>query len=184
MKEIRLHGRGGQGVVTGAEIIVHGAIAKDKFASCFPFFGFEKKGGPVAAFVRLDDQKIRPKSMIYYPDCVVVVDPTIMNSVDIFEGLKPEPDGWAIINCETPDRLKLPSKVKKLGWLDANALSVEIFGKMMPNTIMLGAFAKLTGWVDVDFIADKASELWGSINRQAVLRGAEMVTYVDRQGGA
>ena len=181
MKEIRLHGRGGQGVVTGAEIIVHGAIEQDKFASCFPFFGFEKKGGPVAAFVRIDDQKIRPKSMIYNPDCVVVVDPTIMNSVNVFEGLKAEPEGWAIINCESPSQVNLAPEVKKFGWLNAHEISIEIFGKPLPNTVMLGAFAKLTGWVEVDFVAQKASELWGPKNIEAVKRGAEAAQLIERK---
>ena len=180
MKEIRLHGRGGQGVVTGAEIIVHGAIEKDKYASCFPFFGFEKKGGPVAAFVRIDDQKIRPKSMIYHPDCVVVVDPTIMNSVNVFEGLKAEPEGWAIINCESPDQVVLAPEVRKFGWLNANEISIDIFGKPLPNTVMLGAFAELTAWVDVDFVARKASELWGEKNTEAVRRGAEAARLIER----
>ena len=167
-------------MVTGAEIIVHGAIERNKFASCFPFFGFEKKGGPVAAFVRIDERKIRPKSMIYHPDCVVVVDPTIMNSVDVFEGLKAEPEGWAIINCESPGQIKPPEAVKQFGWLDANKISLDIFGKILPNTVMLGAFAKLTGWVDVDFVAQKAAELWGQKNIEAVRRGAEAATLINR----
>jgi pyruvate ferredoxin oxidoreductase gamma subunit/phenylglyoxylate dehydrogenase gamma subunit len=180
VKEIRLHGRGGQGVVTGAEIIVHGAIEKGLFASCFPFFGFEKKGGPVAAFVRIDDQKIRPKSMIYHPDCVVAVDPTIMNSVNVFEGLKAEPEGWAIINCEAPDKVALPPEVRQFGWLNANEISLDIFGKMLPNTVMLGAFAKLTGWVEVDFVARKAADLWGEKNIEAVKAGAEAAGLINR----
>ena len=167
-------------MVTGAEIIVHGAIEKGLYASCFPFFGFEKKGGPVAAFVRIDDQKIRPKSMIYHPDCVLVVDPTIMNSVNVFEGLKAEPEGWAIINCESAEAVSPPPEVKKFGWLNANEISLEVFGKILPNTVMLGAFAQLTGWVDVDFVARKASELWGDKNTLAVKRGAEAARLITR----
>lgn len=176
MKEIRLHGRGGQGVVTSAELIVRGAIENGKFASCFPFFGFEKKGGPVAAFVRISDEKIRPKCEIYNPDCIIVVDPTIAASVNVYDGLRP--DAVGLFNCEDPANMKIPASLKEYGWLDATGISMGIFGRPLPNTVMLGAFAKVTGWVDAKVLAEMAAGLWGPKNADAVLKGGEAVKHV------
>lgn len=176
MKEIRLHGRGGQGVVSSAELIVHAAIENGKFASCFPFFGFEKKGGPVAAFVRISEEKIRPKCEVYTPDCIIVVDPTIANSVNVFDGLKP--GGLAFLNCEAPSAIGFPPGLKEYGWLDATAISMEIFGRALPNTVMLGAFAAVSSWVDTDTLSRLATELWGPKNADAVRLGSESVNLV------
>ncbi len=176
MKELRLHGRGGQGVVTGAEIIVHGAVEKGFLASSFPFFGFEKKGGPVEAYVRVSEEKIRQKCSVYTPDYVVVIDPTLMASVDVFAGLKP--DGTIIFNCESPSQLSIPDSVSHYCWLDANQIALEMFGRLLPNTAMLGAFAAVSGWLDVEVAATLAAEHWGEKNADAVRRGAAAVITV------
>ncbi len=176
MKELRLHGRGGQGVVTSAEIIVHAAVEKGFIASCFPFFGFEKKGGPVEAYVRVSEEKIRQKSSVYHPDFVVVIDPTLLPSIDVFAGLKPE--GTILFNCESPPDIKVPENIRHFAWLDANRIALDMFGRLLPNTVMLGAFAKFSGWVDVEAVARLAVEHWGEKNAEAVHRGAEAVQQV------
>lgn len=176
MKELRLHGRGGQGVVTSAEIIVHAAVEKGFIASCFPFFGFEKKGGPVEAYVRVSKEKIRQKSSVYHPDFVVVIAPTLLPSIDVFAGLKPQ--GSILFNCESPSDVHIPETIQHFGWLDASKISLEMFGRLLPNTIMLGAFAQFSGWVDVEVVAQFAAKHWGEKNAVAVRRGAEAVQQV------
>ena len=172
MKEIRLHGRGGQGIVTSAEVIVYAASEAGLFAACFPYFGFEKKGGPVAAFVRIDDRKIREKCQIYEPDCVLIVDPTLVTpQATVFDGLKNE--GVVVMNCADPKAYSFPKNAAQIGVVDANAISQEIMGRILPNTVMLGAFAKITGWVDKDRLAGRTAEIWGEKNSQAVLAGYE-----------
>jgi 2-oxoacid:acceptor oxidoreductase gamma subunit (pyruvate/2-ketoisovalerate family) len=172
LKEIRLHGRGGQGIVTSAEVIVYAASEDNLFAACFPYFGFEKKGGPVAAFVRIDESKIREKCQIYEPDCVVIVDPTVVTVAStVFDGLKE--NGIVVMNCSDPASYSFPRSASKVGAVDANAISREVLGRVLPNTVMLGAFAKVTGWVDKDKLAARTAEIWGEKNKQAVLRGYE-----------
>jgi 2-oxoacid:acceptor oxidoreductase gamma subunit (pyruvate/2-ketoisovalerate family) len=172
LKEIRLHGRGGQGIVTSAEVIVCAASEADLFAACFPYFGFEKKGGPVAAFVRIDDRKIREKCQIYEPDCILIVDPTLVTPQStIFDGLKE--NGIVVMNCADPKVYTFPKNAAKIGVIDAHAISQDIMGRILPNTVMLGAFAKITGWVDKNKLAERAAEIWGEKNKQAVLAGYE-----------
>ena len=163
-------------MVTSAEIIVHGAVEKGYMASSFPFFGFEKKGGPVEAYVRVSETKIRQKCSVYTPDFVVVIDPTLMGSVNVYAGLKP--DGHIIFNCEDPALLQIPDTVTHYSWLDANAIALEMFDRLLPNTAMLGAFAAISDWLDVETAAELAARHWGEKNAEAVRRGAAAVKTV------
>ena len=88
MKEIRIHGRGGMGAVKAAEALVYAAVMDGKYGNSIPFFGFERQGAPVTAFVRISEEPIRPKNRVYHPDIIIVLDPTIMNAVNVFEGVK------------------------------------------------------------------------------------------------
>ena len=87
MKEIRLHGIGGLGTVKAGEMLVHAAVASGKFGNSIPFFGFERQGAPVTSYVRLGDEKIRPKNQVYHPNCTLVLDPSLLISAPVFEGL-------------------------------------------------------------------------------------------------
>ncbi len=98
MIEVRFHGRGGQGVVTAADILAMAAFYDGKFCQSFPFFGVERRGAPVMAFSRIDDRPVRMRSQIYTPDYVVVQDPTLLEIIDVTSGLKDE--GIVIINTE------------------------------------------------------------------------------------
>lgn len=180
MKEIRLHGRGGQGVVKAAEVIVHAAVMGEQYAACFPYFGFEKKGGPVSAFVRIDDSKIREKNQVYKPHCIMVVDPTIVQAVDVFRGA--QENCVLVINTRDVDALEIPESIGTVAYVDANGLSEEMFGRVMPNTIMLGAFAKATGWVDKALLAKRAGEIWGEKNVAAVMQGYEKTALMKKEG--
>ncbi len=98
MKEIRIHGRGGQGSVTAAELIAVAAFEDGKWSQAFPYFGTERRGAPVTAFARISDRKIRVRSQVYEPDYVIVQDPSLLSSVDVASGLKS--DGLIIVNSE------------------------------------------------------------------------------------
>jgi 2-oxoacid:acceptor oxidoreductase gamma subunit (pyruvate/2-ketoisovalerate family) len=153
MREIRLHGRGGQGTVLAAEILVNAFVSQGRFASAIPFFGFERRGAPISAFVRFDDEPVREKTQIYSPDCIIVMDPTLGNAVDIFDGLSGA--GIAVLNdrrsCQS---LGLPPSVKTVGRVDATRIAVELLGLPITNTTMLGAFASTTKWVDLKSIVE------------------------------
>lgn len=181
MKEIRIHGRGGQGAVTTSEIIVYAAVEDGKNGACFPYFGFEKKGGPVSAFVRIDEKKIREKNQVYNPNCVMVIDPTLLNSVDVFVGAKE--NSILVINAKSIDDIDIPENIKKVAFVDANKASMEIFGRLLPNTIVLGAFIKATKWVSMEKVSEKTQAIWGPKNIKALEYGFNNVTIVDVNGG-
>jgi len=143
MIEIRLHGRGGQGTVTAAELLAVAAFDDGKEAQAFPAFGVERRGAPVMAFCRINEQPIRIRSQIYQPDYVVVQDSTLMESVDVLAGLKP--DGTVLINSEhSPAELGLNASARVVTF-PATQIALEELGRPIMNTAILGAFAGLSG---------------------------------------
>jgi len=178
MKEIRFHGRGGQGVVKAAHIIVDSAVKEGKFAHFIPFFGVERKGSPVFGFARISDKEIRFKTQVYNPHCVVVTDDTLLGSIPVFDGLRD--DGILVINTrKTLEELKLPESVKKAALVDASGIALETIGKNIPNTAMLGAFVKATGWIGLEHILDKIEEEFGKSNRKAAEKAYAEVAIID-----
>ena len=149
MYEIRLHGRGGQGTVLAATILAAAIIEEGKFAVAIPSFGFERRGAPVAAYLRMDTREIRRMTNIYHPDCVICIDPTVSRTVDIFGGLR-EAGTLVQTTDKAIDALRLPAAVATTGLCDAVAIALEIFGRAITNTIMLGAFARTTGLVSLE----------------------------------
>lgn len=146
MIEIRLHGRGGQGAVTSAELVAQAAIAQGKYAQAFPSFGPERRGAPVAAFVRVSDEPIRNREKIYEPDVVVVLDASVLQFVNVADGLKPE--GSLIINaevCEESCKADYGFSGGRLALVDADKIAKEVLGVPITNTTMLGAVLKATG---------------------------------------
>lgn len=151
MKEIRIHGRGGQGSVTAAELLSIAAFADGKFSQAFPAFGVERRGAPVQAFTRLSDMPIRIRSHIYDPDYVIVQDATLLQSVNVTGGLKD--DGILIINTtESPEAFKNLNTKARILTADATKVAIEIIGRPIVNTVLLGAFAAATGEVNVESI--------------------------------
>ena len=150
MKEIRIHGRGGQGSVTAAEMLSIAAFEDGKFSQAFPAFGVERRGAPVQAFTRINDNPIRLRSQIYKPDYVIVQDATLLETVDVASGIKD--NGIIIINTkEKPEELKLKTKAKVMT-VDATNVAMEIIGRPIVNTVLLGAFAGATGEINVESI--------------------------------
>jgi pyruvate ferredoxin oxidoreductase gamma subunit len=144
--EIRWHGRGGQGVVTAGKLLADAALDAGQFFQAFPDYGPERMGAPIRAFTRLSEGPISVHSQIAEPDIVIVMDPTVMGTVDVAEGL--HEDGILLVN--TPD---LPKAVRervnfhtgRVCTVDANTIAMKHFGRELTNTPMLGAFARATG---------------------------------------
>jgi 2-oxoisovalerate ferredoxin oxidoreductase gamma subunit len=178
MKEIRLHGRGGQGVVMGAEMLAYAFVLEGKYASAFPTFGAERRGAPVAAFLRFDEKPIRETHQIYEPDCITILDPFIAKQDAVFSGLKG--DGIAIINTPRKRLDAWPHGLNMLGLVDATALALDEIGRAVVNTCMLGVLARVTGWVKLESVISSLDmNFEGKLlqkNADLVRRGYEGVT--------
>ena len=149
--EIRWHGRGGQGAKTASLLLADVAFNTGMYVQGFPEYGPERMGAPITAFNRLGDTEIRAHSNIYYPDFVVVVDETLLHSVDVTRGLSK--DGAIVINTSRPKE-EILSLLKgyegKVYTIDARAISMETLGKYFPNSPMLAAIVKVAGIMDKD----------------------------------
>ncbi|MCX5678666.1 MAG: 2-oxoacid:acceptor oxidoreductase family protein [Candidatus Omnitrophica bacterium] len=160
--EIRWHGRGGQGAKTAALLLADAALASGKYIQAFPEYGPERMGAPVASFNRISSEPIRLHSGVTNPDIVIVLDPTLMDSVDVTEGMPS--DGTLLVNID-----KSPAEVKsffdiasgiKICTVDASGISTDTIGRDIPNTPMLGALVKATGILDFkEMIADTKKKL-------------------------
>ncbi|MBN2111359.1 MAG: pyruvate ferredoxin oxidoreductase subunit gamma [Methanosarcinaceae archaeon] len=177
MKEIRIHGRGGQGSVTAAELLAVAAFADNKFSQAFPAFGVERRGAPVQAFTRISDAPIRLRSQIYKPDYVIVQDSTLLEVVDVAGGLKD--DGILIINSEFgPETFKLDTKARIMT-VNATKIALDIIGRPIVNTVLLGAFAGATGEIRPGSIMDAVRERFpgkvGERNSEAIMEAYKMM---------
>ena len=158
MKEIIFHGRGGQGAVVAIQILATAFVRDGKYVGCFPSFGFERRGAPVATFCRFDNKPIRERTQIYHPDCIVVIDPLLIKSAQIFTGLKD--NAMLIVNTNHPINEKLHKNLSVIGAVDATKIGLEEIGAPVTNTCMLGAFAFATGWVRLDSITSSLEEFY------------------------
>ena len=148
MIEIRIHGRGGQGVVTSGQLIAIAAFYDGKHTQSFPMFGVERGGAPVEAYARISAEKIRVRSQIYNPDIVLVLDSSLIGAVDITKGLKK--GGLIIVNTsKKPAELKIKGNFK-IYCIDALSISMEIFGRPIVNTPILGAFSAFTKHISLE----------------------------------
>lgn len=147
--EIRWHGRGGQGAKTASLLLADAAFNTGKYIQGFPEYGPERMGAPITAYNRISDDRLTVHSNIYEPDYVVVVDDTLLASVDVTAGLKA--DGAIIVNTtRTPDEVRpfLKGYKGKVCTIDARTISMETLGKYFPNTPMLGAVVKVSRVID------------------------------------
>lgn len=152
MIEVRFHGRGGQGAVTAARLLAQAAFYEGKYSQAFPFFGAERRGAPVLAFARIDDRPIGIRTQIYEPDCVVVLDPSLLRHVNVASGIKS--GGKIVVN--TKDAVKFPNASTYT--VDATGVAMEMLGAPITNTAMLGAFARATGAVSLDSVVRAIQE--------------------------
>jgi pyruvate ferredoxin oxidoreductase gamma subunit len=153
MFSVRIHGRGGQGVVTAAELLSAAAFAEGLEAQAFPSFGSERMGAPVTAFCRVDERPIRLREPIAEPDAVVVQDATLLHHVDVFGGLAP--DGYVLINSSRTlaelglEELRRRHDPERLASAPASEIARERLGRPIPNVALLGALASLTGLISL-----------------------------------
>jgi pyruvate ferredoxin oxidoreductase gamma subunit len=183
VKEVRIHGRGGQGSVTAAELLAVAAFEDGKFSQAFPFFGVERRGAPVTAFTRLSDKKIRLRSQIYEPDYVIVQDATLVSAVDVTAGLKS--GGIVIVNSEkSAEEIGLDAGID-VRTIDATGIALEIIGRPIVNTTLLGAFAGATGEISLDSIKRSVLTRFpgkiGEVNAQAADRAYDQMTSTKRK---
>jgi pyruvate ferredoxin oxidoreductase gamma subunit len=157
--QIRLHGRGGQGVVTGAEMLSVAAFLEGRHAQAFPSFGSERTGAPVVAFCRIDDREIRLREPIMEPDALIIQDVTLLHQVDVFGGLKPR-DGYILINTSRGfEALGIGEFVsgfrsERLCTVPATELALKHVGRPVPNAALLGGFAAVTGLISLQSVAE------------------------------
>jgi len=151
MFQVRIHGRGGQGVVTATELLSIAAFEEGAFAQAFPSFGSERTGAPVVAFCRIDDKEIRLREPILEPDALIVQDPTLFKVIDVFHGLRPQ--GYLLVNTNKNfGDLHIAAKVANIPagharTVNATELALKHVGRPVPNAALLGAFAALSGVV-------------------------------------
>jgi pyruvate ferredoxin oxidoreductase gamma subunit len=185
MFQVRFHGRGGQGVVTASELLSIAAFEEGRHAQAFPMFGSERTGAPVVAFCRIDDREIRLREPIDEPDAVVVQDPTLLHQVDVFGGLAP--DGYVLINSSRNlDELGLGElrerfEPARLHTLPATELAREHIGRPIPNAVLLGGFAGLTGIVSGESIAAAIREKFSGVIAERNVKGAEAAYAITRE---
>jgi pyruvate ferredoxin oxidoreductase gamma subunit len=157
MFQIRIHGRGGQGVVTAAEMLSIAAFREGRHAQAFPSFGSERTGAPVVAFCRLDDKEIRLREPVLAPDALIIQDPTLLHQVDVFGGLAR--DGYVLINTSRSfealgvGEIARGLRAERLCMVPATELALKHFGRPVPNAALLGGFAALSGRISLDSVA-------------------------------
>lgn len=156
MFQIRIHGRGGQGVVTATEMLSIAAFDEGQHAQAFPSFGSERTGAPVVAFCRIDDKEIRLREPIMEPDALIIQDPTLLHQIDCFAGLKA--DGYVLINTNKSfAELGLADflathRAERLCTVSATDLALKHVGRPLPNMPLLGGFAAISGRVQLESV--------------------------------
>ncbi|HOP47291.1 MAG TPA: 2-oxoacid:acceptor oxidoreductase family protein [Desulfobacteraceae bacterium] len=163
MLEIRLHGRGGQGAVTSAELLALAAINEGNYGQAFPSFGPERRGAPVVAFCRIDERQIKIRSNINEPDLVLVLDPSILRLVNVAEGLKE--NGILITNTKyNAGKIRKELGFRcKLAVVNATLIATEELGIPVTNTTMLGALLKARAVVNPDSLVEPLKKRFGRI---------------------
>jgi 2-oxoacid:acceptor oxidoreductase gamma subunit (pyruvate/2-ketoisovalerate family) len=152
--EVRWHGRGGQGAWTASELLARAAIAEGKYIQSFPEFGPERMGAPVTAFTRISNEPIHLHCAVYSPDVVAVLDPTLLKSVKVADGLGDEGGNIIVNTKDEPSEIRklLDSGKGKLWTVPATEISIKVLGMPITNTAMLGAVARVTGIVSMETI--------------------------------
>lgn len=189
MFQIRIHGRGGQGVVTAAEMLSVAAFLEGRHAQAFPSFGSERTGAPVVAYCRLDDREIRLREPINEPDAIIIQDPTLLNQVDVFGGLAK--GGYILLNTTRSFRaLGLGDFVKgfpaqHLHTVPATEIAMKRVGRPVPNAALLGAFAAATGLISLESVGKAIREKFpAKIAEGNILAAADAFKHVRQESGA
>lgn len=176
MFQVRIHGRGGQGVVTSAELLSVAAFDEGRHSQAFPSFGSERMGAPVMAFCRIDDKPIRLREPVMEPDALIIQDSTLLHQVDVFAGFRR--DGYILINTSKSfEALGLAEFVKdcrqeRLCSVSATDLSVKHLGRPMPNVPLLGGFAAVSGRIKLESVVMAINDRFSGKVAQANIAAA------------
>ncbi len=186
MFQIRVHGRGGQGVVTATEMLSVAAFEEGRHAQAFPSFGSERTGAPVVAFCRLDDKEIRLREPIMEPDALIIQDPTLLHQIDVFAGLKP--DGYVLLNsAHSFEQIGLGELVKQRGLskmctLPASELGLKHVGRPIPNVPLIAGFAALSGMFKLESVIKAINEKFsGKVAEGNIAAATEAYALVKKQ---
>lgn len=187
MHQVRFHGRGGQGVVTAAELLSVAAFLEGHYSQAFPSFGSERMGAPVAAFCRISSEPIRLREPVAYPDALIVQDASLIRNPDLLAGL----DRVRVVVVNTrlnlselrADCLKQRVGSQRIVCLPATEMALKGLGRNVPNVAMLSAFCALSGWVGFDALTQAVQSKFSQKVADANLRVAEQAwAYADRIG--
>ncbi|MES9973053.1 MAG: 2-oxoacid:acceptor oxidoreductase family protein [Candidatus Thiodiazotropha sp.] len=187
MFQIRIHGRGGQGVVSAAEMLSVAAFLEDKHAQAVPSFGSERMGAPVVAFCRIDDQPIRLREPVLEPDILIIQDPTLFNAIDVFNGLTE--DGHLLINTgKTIEELGIENAIEHLPdghvcTVPATDIALTHVKRPVPNAVLLGALSAVTGVIKIDSVIEAIETKFPGKVGQANITAAK-VAYAMAQTSA
>jgi len=186
MFQIRIHGRGGQGVVTAAELLSVAGFREGRHAQAFPSFGSERTGAPVVAFCRLDNKPIRLREPIMAPDALIIQDPTLLHQVDVFGGLTQ--DGYILINTSRSfEELGLEDfaagfRPERLRTVPATEFALKHVGRPLPNAALLGGFAAVTQQISLESVDAAIREKFPTKVAEAnVAAAAEAFAFVTQQ---
>lgn len=177
---IRIHGRGGQGVVTAARILAPALYQDGHNIQAIPEFGVERRGAPVASYIKYADTRdeiIPARTYVHDPDYIICMDESLFDSIDVTDGL--QPDGAILINTEkAPEEFDVDAAT--IGTVDARRIGRDVFGKNIVNTILLGSFAAMTGAVSLESVSEAIEEKFDEQNVTAAHEGFKQTTTVSR----
>jgi pyruvate ferredoxin oxidoreductase gamma subunit len=186
MLQIRIHGRGGQGVVTATELLSVAAFEQGRHAQAFPSFGSERTGAPVVAFCRISDTEIRLREPILEPDVLIVQDPTLLHQVDVFQGLRP--DGYVLINSKRSfgelglSEIEKRFRRERLTTVPATEIALKHLGRPLPNAVLLGGFAALSGLITLGAVAHAIRDKFsGKLADANIAAAAEAYDFVQQE---
>lgn len=177
MFQIRMHGRGGQGVVTGAEMLAIAAFLEGEYAQAFPSFGSERMGAPVVAFCRFDERPIRSREPVTNPEALIIQDPTLLHQADLFTGLSPQ--GYVLLNSSRAmEELGLSDLLQRfpgVQWktVPATELAMRYVKRPLPNAALLGGFAALSGRLKIGSVTAAIAEKFPHAVAQANVAAAQ-----------
>jgi pyruvate ferredoxin oxidoreductase gamma subunit len=186
MFQVRIHGRGGQGVVTAAEMLSVAAFLEGRHAQAFPSFGSERTGAPVVAFCRMDEREIRLREPVLEPDALIIQDPTLLHQVDVFGGLAR--DGYVLINTSRSfealgvGEFARSQRAERLCTVPATEIALKHLGRPLPNAALLGGFAAIAGLISLDSVAAAIREKFaGAVAEGNIAAATRAYAHVRRE---